>query len=129
MCLGVHIEGCVQALSASVTEEELSADNAAVGVVGEGMPFTILEGEALQPYLDALKSTQDAGPGGNSKLPFAAILSGLLYCIGKEHKLQFRTHVPATAGGELLHHKYIYSVKLCGCNTKASPHQKRWCLS
>ena len=60
---------CVQALSASVTEEELNADNAAVGVVGEGMPFTILEGEALQPYLDALKSTQDAGPGGNSRLP------------------------------------------------------------
>ena len=49
----------VQALSASVTEEELSADNAAVGVVGQDMPFTIIDGEALHPYLDALKADQN----------------------------------------------------------------------
>ena len=47
-----------------MTEEELSADNAAIGVVGPGTAFTILEGEALQPYLDALKATQDGGGAG-----------------------------------------------------------------
>ena len=57
-----------QALSASVTEEELCADNAAVGMVGEGTPFTILEGDALQPYLDALKAVQDAAPGARFPL-------------------------------------------------------------
>jgi hypothetical protein len=46
-----------------VTEDELSAENTAVGIVGAGMPFTILEGDALKPYLDALKAEQDAAPG------------------------------------------------------------------
>ena len=53
----------LQALSASVTEDELSADNTAVGFVGKGTAFTILEGDALKPYLDALKE-QDVPPTG-----------------------------------------------------------------
>ena len=53
----------LQALSASVTEDELSADNTAVALVGEGMPFTILEGKDLEPYLATLKAEEDTAPG------------------------------------------------------------------
>ncbi len=56
----------VQALSASVTEDELSADNTAVALVGKGTPFTLLEGDALKPYLAALKDEDDAPPGDSS---------------------------------------------------------------
>jgi hypothetical protein len=51
-----------QALSASVTEDELSAENTAVALVGKGTPFTILEGDDLRPHLAALKSEEDAAP-------------------------------------------------------------------
>ena len=61
--------GLNQALSASVTEDELSADNTAVALVGKGTPFTILEGDALKPYLAALKADDDAPPPGAAQLP------------------------------------------------------------
>lgn len=67
------LSGCMlglnQALSASVTEDELSADNTAVALVGKGTPFTILEGDALKPYLAALKADDDAPPPGAAQLP------------------------------------------------------------
>lgn len=67
------LSGCMlglnQALSASVTEDELSADNTAVALVGKGTPFTILEGDALKPYLAALKADDDALPPGAAQLP------------------------------------------------------------
>lgn len=67
------LSGCMlglnQALSASVTEDELSADNTAVALVGKGTPFTILEGDALKPYLAALKADDDAPPPGATQLP------------------------------------------------------------
>ena len=53
----------VQALSASVTEDELSAANTAVALVGKGTPFTILEGKDLEPYLATLKAEEDTAPG------------------------------------------------------------------
>ena len=53
----------MQALSASVTEDELSAANTAVALVGKGTPFTILEGKDLEPYLATLKAEEDTAPG------------------------------------------------------------------
>ena len=41
---------------------ELTNKNCAVAVVGEDMPFTVLEGDALQSYLEALQE-DDAGDG------------------------------------------------------------------
>lgn len=55
-----------QALSASVTEDELSADNTAVALVGKGTPFTILEGNDLKPHLATLKAEDDAPLAGES---------------------------------------------------------------
>jgi hypothetical protein len=54
---------CLQALSASVTEDELNAENTAVAIVGKGTPFTILEGKDLEPYLATLKAEEDSAPG------------------------------------------------------------------
>lgn len=50
----------LQALSASLQEGELTSRNCTIGIVGKDMPFTILDGEALQPYLAVLK---DENPG------------------------------------------------------------------
>ncbi|CAK0785163.1 hypothetical protein CVIRNUC_008369 [Coccomyxa viridis] len=53
----------LKALSASVTEDELNAENTAVALVGKGTPFTILEGKELEPYLATLKAEEDTAPG------------------------------------------------------------------
>ena len=53
----------MQALSASVTEDELNAENTAVALVGKGTPLTILEGKELEPYLATLKAEEDTAPG------------------------------------------------------------------
>ena len=53
----------LQALSASVTEDELNAENTAVAIVGKGTPFTIVEGKDLEPYLATLKAEEDTAPG------------------------------------------------------------------
>lgn len=55
------IDHALRALAASLQDGELSAANATVAVVGEGVPFTILEGEDLEPFLDALKEEGAAG--------------------------------------------------------------------
>ena len=46
-----------------MTEDELSAENTAVALVGIGTPFTILEGKDLEPYLATLKAEEDTAPG------------------------------------------------------------------
>ena len=46
-----------------MTEDELNAENTAVALVGKGMPFTILEGKDLEPYLATLKAEEDTAPG------------------------------------------------------------------
>lgn len=50
----------LQALTASLQEGELTSKNCTVGIVGKDMQFTIISGEALQPYLAALKE-EDIG--------------------------------------------------------------------
>jgi len=50
----------LQALIASLQEGELSKDNCTIGIVGADMQFTLIEGEALLPYLAALKE-EDIG--------------------------------------------------------------------
>ena len=42
-------------------EKELDVRNTVVGVVGAGTPFTILEGEALAPFLLGLGAAAPAG--------------------------------------------------------------------
>lgn len=58
------INHTLQALSASLQEGELTTENCTIGVVGLDMQFTLIEGEALNPYLAALKDDgPDAGAG------------------------------------------------------------------
>lgn len=49
-------------------DKDLNIDNTSLGIVGEGHPFEIVEGEALQRYLDLLGEdtgrTRATGPGG-----------------------------------------------------------------
>ena len=55
------IRNALQALSASVTDGELTKDNCTVAVVGKDMPFTILEGEDLAPHIALLKVMSGLG--------------------------------------------------------------------
>ena len=56
------IKHALKALAASLAgDTELDATTATVGVVGEGHPYQALEGEALQPYLDAIELEQTRG--------------------------------------------------------------------
>ena len=53
----------LRALAASLAgDTELDAKSASISVVGEGRRFQILEGEALQPYLDAIELEQAQAP-------------------------------------------------------------------
>ena len=45
----------LQALSASVSDGELTQENCTVAVVGKGLSLVLLEGDALKPHIDALK--------------------------------------------------------------------------
>jgi 20S proteasome subunit alpha 6 len=46
----------LQALVGCVSgDDELTKDNGSIGIVGKDMKFTLLEGDALQPYLDKLE--------------------------------------------------------------------------
>lgn len=59
------IDHALRALAASLQDGELSAANATVAVVGKDVPFTILEGTDLEPFLDALREEGAAdGPDG-----------------------------------------------------------------
>lgn len=59
----------LQALTASLQDGELEENSCTVGVVGEDMSFTLLEGQALQPYLAALKE-ENAGKLCDSRCLF-----------------------------------------------------------
>ncbi|GFH17897.1 proteasome endopeptidase complex, partial [Haematococcus lacustris] len=50
----------LKALAGSLSDGELTAANTAVSIVGQGLAFTILENEGIEPYLAALR--QDEGP-------------------------------------------------------------------
>lgn len=52
------IKHSLRALHASLGEEELTNKNITVAVVGENMAFTILEDEALDPFLTAVKDEE-----------------------------------------------------------------------
>lgn len=54
----------LQALSASVTDGELTKDNMSVAIVGKGTPLTLLEDTELEPHLAAL--ADEAGGGASS---------------------------------------------------------------
>ncbi|KAK9843838.1 hypothetical protein WJX81_008485 [Elliptochloris bilobata] len=57
----------LQALSASVTDGELTKDNVSVALVGKGTPLTLLEDADLEPHLAALADEvggDGAGSGG-----------------------------------------------------------------
>ena len=71
--VSLTFRNCLQALSASVTEDELNAENTAVAIVGKGTPFTILEGKDLEPYLANLKAEEDTAPGAEIVTCFICI--------------------------------------------------------
>lgn len=50
------IQHALQALKGCLSgDEELTVDNASVGIVGEHQEFVVIEGEKLKPYLDAME--------------------------------------------------------------------------
>ena len=50
------IRHAIRALSASLSQDTvLDAKNASVAIVGANVPFEVIEGEAIQPYLDAVE--------------------------------------------------------------------------
>lgn len=53
------VREALRALAASVTEGELNSRNCTVAVVGRDLPLTLLEEEALQPYLEAIQEAAD----------------------------------------------------------------------
>lgn len=55
------IRSGLRALAATLAEGELDSKNATVAVVGEGTPFTVLEGEDLLPFLEAIASEGTTG--------------------------------------------------------------------
>eukprot|EP00624_Nannochloropsis_granulata_P002523 evm.model.NODE_22739_length_5049_cov_18.659536.2 len=61
--LGVDdlIKHALKALSGTTGDKELDKDNASVAVVGKDHPLQIIEGEALQKYLDAIEVEGNAG--------------------------------------------------------------------
>lgn len=55
--LDTLIKHALRALSSSVQgDKDLDAKSASIAIVGEGRPFEIIEGEALQSYLDAIEA-------------------------------------------------------------------------
>ena len=45
----------LRALSASVSDGELTQENCTIAIVGKGLPLVILEGDDLKLHIDALK--------------------------------------------------------------------------
>lgn len=55
------IKHAVKALAASLSgDSELDVKSASVAIVGKDQPFTLIEGNALQRYLDEVTTEQDA---------------------------------------------------------------------
>uniref|UniRef100_A0A7S1T8X3 Proteasome subunit alpha type n=1 Tax=Tetraselmis chuii TaxID=63592 RepID=A0A7S1T8X3_9CHLO len=59
MSLEALIKEGLQALSASVSDGELTAANCSIAIVGKDTAFTILEDDALQPYIAMLKEEEE----------------------------------------------------------------------
>lgn len=53
------IRHALYAIKESLQEEELSSSNCGVAIVGKGEPFTILDPESLQAYIDSLDGGKD----------------------------------------------------------------------
>lgn len=82
---GASLDGLVKhalhALQASLQDGELTDKNCSVAVVGKGMPFTLLEDEALEPYITAVKeeepgAAEDGGMEAEGEQPPAAADGG-----------------------------------------------------
>jgi len=58
---GAYAAAGAQALSASVTDGELTKDNVSIALVGAGTPLTLLEDAELEPHLAALRDDPRAG--------------------------------------------------------------------
>ena len=57
------IQHGLKALTGSVADGDLTSENTTVAIVGEGLDFTILEGDDLAPHIAKLKEGE-AGSGG-----------------------------------------------------------------
>ncbi|KAK9819975.1 hypothetical protein WJX72_004710 [[Myrmecia] bisecta] len=60
------IRHALRALSASVTDGELTAANCTVALVGSDTPFVILEDDDLEPHVAAFKDQDDGADGGDA---------------------------------------------------------------
>jgi hypothetical protein len=81
------VRHALQALSASVTDGELTKENCTVAVVGKDIPFTILEGEDLAPHIALLKVRE-----GHPEWRFVL---GLVW--------------------QLISHVILFCARVCGC--------------
>lgn len=61
--LGKALCCLVQAISASISEGDLTATSCTVGFVGADSSFTILSDADLEPHVAALKDSEDAPAG------------------------------------------------------------------
>jgi 20S proteasome subunit alpha 6 len=52
----------LKALAASLSEGELTTLNCSLAIVSKAIPFTVLEDEAIEPYLVAMKEEELAAP-------------------------------------------------------------------
>ncbi len=52
--LNALIKHALTALKETSQNGDINSVNSCVAVVGEGMPFTIYDGESVQPYIDLL---------------------------------------------------------------------------
>lgn len=50
----------LKALANTLQDAELSSKNCSVAIVGKGLAFTLLEDDAVAPYVDALKEEEGA---------------------------------------------------------------------
>ena len=57
----------VRCVQASQQEGEITKSNVAVAIVGKDQPFTMLQGDALQPFVAQMEADQPAegGDGGD----------------------------------------------------------------
>ena len=62
----------MQAISASMSEGDLTATSCTVGFVGADSSFTILSDADLEPHVAALKDAEDA-PAGATDLTYTGI--------------------------------------------------------
>ncbi len=68
----------MQAISASMTEGDLTATSCTVGFVGADSSFTILSDADLEPHVAAMKDAEDAPAGMQATLHITARSCGTL---------------------------------------------------